>query len=67
MILKIANKVNFTIKFCFLYAVCQNVYNKLSKKYNSLCFSLFFQLLARAGASTSQIQCREQASSICSS
>ena len=29
MILKIANKVNFTIKFCFLYAVCQNVYNKL--------------------------------------
>ena len=31
MILKIANKVNFTIKFCFLYAVCQNVYNKLSK------------------------------------
>ena len=40
MILKIANKVNFTIKFCFLYAVCQNVYNKLSK--NIIVFVLAF-------------------------
>ena len=48
----------------FLYAVCQNVYNKLFKKYNSLCLGLFYKQLTRVGPWTRQTY-HEELANIC--